>query len=508
MKFVNHKGSFQARETGVGNPITTAVHLIKKQIRADLITIGYNMYNQVMEGLLPSDDLYDLIIQSLPSCFPQLNTSTEALQEMQNRTASAAQDMCQMDNRTKPQIQLELESGPARGASADGSPDLACLRVLLYQTLQSAAWYAERSRKFGADLSEYRDGFLVGLHALADPSLGLGGLLSRVLEAGQLVAACAALLTETAKEKLNGKVNNARFVRPIPGSLIVTGADLNALQDALQGAEQWQIPVFTSGELAHAHGFADLDSKYLMGHVDLEDQANDFAGVSILYTDFMPVKLPNIGLDRIFTCGFARTDEARHLSTLQGENEILWKAMAVYKKGHDLEVLATFLTGWTNETLFELRDSILVDLQAGTVNSLVFIINSATGDKMSCNQESSETSGKEWRLVAGEVNYEIGVMDKAAEDGQQYYYFGSTPDILGGVQLLKILAGDLQTSIRGVPHRVEIPLYREEMVGILFGLMSFGLQGFCLGRQWQGVFTERVLDLLQDRWQVKIADKI
>jgi hypothetical protein len=488
----------------------------KDDIRTNLVVIGRYMYDQVMDGVLPGDDLYNLVMEALPLCFAELNKSVAALAKVKDQTEGIVHQIKQKVAADQIILlsEVPVSEPEERTAGVDTlpeytDPDLHCLRELLWKTLQGAAWYAVRCRDLGADLWEYRDGFLVGLHTLADPSLGIGGLLSRVLEAGQLVCACAAMLTEATQEKLGSKkVADTRIIRPFPRSLVVTGADILALQSILKTAQQRGIAVLTGGELAAAHGYESVRSDNLIGHVVMEDQENDFSGARILCTDFLPAGPETLSDGKLYAYGLAGFDRAIQLPCLSGADadDLLWEGLDDQSIPSEPNVAGKFSTGWDSTSLYNLRNAILAGMQDGAVCSVDLVAQPTGMASAEWLKSCGSEAGEGWYLTAGSPWEEIEARD-FGHALPQSVHLGGLPEILVGVQLLKILAGEMQTSVRGVPHRVLFPAYREELVGILFGLMSFGLQGFILSQQWQGLLTPRVLNLLQDRWQVEICEE-
>ncbi len=492
------QSSFQNGASG------NAIHFLKNSILMELKRLSRYMVEAIYSGADPHPEMFNLVIRSLPLVYPNLNSNKQALQDRAMQLSFIVKQL--QNGQSMDTIEMGSKGGdlrvgtefPAQEFHQDLHPDMDVRSIenLTAECLQCAAWYAYRAQELGADLFDVRDGFITALSAMGQKTTGLGAAISHLMEASQLVCACAALLEQLENEKLGEPVDRTMTVGfPAPGTIIVAGADASKLKEILDYGIEQGISVFTAGELGYLHSRPEIFSAIsLKGHTHIGQlNQKDLAGIAVVSTDWDgPLKAPD-GME--YSVGLAGKGGVQSVSSLK-EELIDLKRFDGIDKSENIRHQGYACTSGAYRGLTARKEDLADMLRNGEIQSIEIHLG------FNPNTTSPGSKGI-WQITTGGDLYPLEKGESNQRDHLRFH-LGPNHHVFYVYLFLIELAGSLGCSLQQIPYRFIVKDSLPEETGLILGLISMGFKHFSLHSGWKDKVTLKVWDIFQERFNLQI----
>ena len=255
--------------------------------------------------------------------------------------------------------------------------DIQSLQDTLIFGLKGIAAYAFHANELGYKNDEINNFMHEAMFStLTNVDFDLNRYLELVLKAGKM--------NLLAMEMLNN-AHFAKFGKPTPTSvysgtkagpgIVVTGHDLLDLYELLKQTEGKGINVYTHGEMLPAHGYPELRKfKHLVGNYgtawqNQRKEFEEFSGAILVTTNCVMIPKETYK-SRMFTCGIAGVDGAKHIKD-RNFSEVIKIALkqpplADNQKG-------TLSTGFNYTAVLGIADKVIDAAKKGKIKHFFFI---------------------------------------------------------------------------------------------------------------------------------------
>jgi hydroxylamine reductase len=400
-----------------------------------------------------------------------------------------------------------------------GDKDIVSLRSLLLFGLRGMAAYAWHARVLAKDNPEVTAWFYKGLRAVGEAH-SVDEWLTLLMEFGQINLKCMALLDEA---------NTSSFGHPVPTKvsmniekgpfIVVTGHDLDDLQQLLEQTKGKGINIYTHGEMLPAHGYPEL-KKYpqLKGNFGTawQNQQKEFNNLPapILYTTncLMPPK-PSYA-DNIFTTSVVGYPGLKHIHDKAGKKDfspVIKKSLELGGWLEDKQFTGInggkeLTTGFARNTVLGVADTVIKAVKTGAIKHF-FLVGGCDGAKNGRNYYTNfvKQTPKDTvvlTLACGKYRFndldigEIGGLPRIMDMGQ-------CNDAYSAVQVAVALANAFKTDVNSLPLTLVLSWYEQKAVAILLTLLSLGIKNIYLGPTLPAFVSPNVLNVLVEKFNIK-----
>jgi hydroxylamine reductase len=395
-------------------------------------------------------------------------------------------------------------------AKATHGDDLAGLQELLTYGLKGAAAYVDHALILGKVEDKAFAFFHEALDALTDPAPTVEKLFALNMKCGEINLAVMGLLDAAHTGKFGNPVPTAVRVTPVKGkAILISGHDLNDLEDLLEQTKGLGINVYTHSEMLPAHGYPGLKKySHLVGNYGgaWQDQAKEFdafPGAILMTTNCLQAPKDTYKA-RIFTSGLVAWPGVQHIANgnFKPVIDAALKAPGFAADGPN----QTILVGFGHNAILGVADKVIAAVKAGQVKHF-FLIGGCDGAKSGRNYytDFAEAVPKDCvilTLACGKYRFnklqfgDIGGIPRLLDCGQ-------CNDAYSAIQVAVALAQAFGCGVNDLPLSLILSWYEQKACVILLTLLHLGIKNIRLGPSLPAFVTPAVLNVLVDKFNIK-----
>lgn len=386
--------------------------------------------------------------------------------------------------------------------------DITGLQELLTYGLKGTAAYAEHAQILGKEDDEVYGFFHDALNFLTKENPSVDELLSYNLKCGEINLKVMELLDNANTGAYGNPVPTQVRITPVKGkAILVSGHDLQDLEEILKQTENTGINIYTHGEMLPAHGYPELKKyKHLAGNYGgaWQDQQKEFAvfpGAILMTTNC--IQNPEKYSERIFTSGLVAWPDIVHISD-QNFKPVIDAALAAEGFQEDNE--EKYITvGFGHNTVLSVADKVIDGVKAGKIKHF-FLIGGCDGAKSGRNYytELAESVPKDsiiLTLACGK--YRFNKLEFGDIDGiPRLLDIGQCNDAYSAIKIAVALAKAFNTDVNSLPLSMILSWYEQKAVAILLTLLSLGIRNIRLGPSLPAFVTPALLNVLVEKFNI------
>ncbi len=400
------------------------------------------------------------------------------------------------------------------GVLATENEDIRSLRGLITYGLKGLSAYLKHANALGYDDEEIDCFMQETLMKIMDDSLTAEELVALTLETGKVGVSGMALL-DTANTSTYGnpeitKVNIG--VGKNPG-ILVSGHDLNDLEQLLIQTEGTGVDVYTHSEMLPAHYYPNLKKyKHLVGNYGnawwkQKEEFESFNGPILMTTNcIVPPKTSY--KDKIFTTGAAGYAGCKHIPGECGSQKDFSEIIALAKTCEAPTEIETgeIIGGFAHEQVFALADTVVEAVKSGAIKKFVVMAGcDGRSPKRNYYTDFAKALPKDTViLTAGCAKYKYNKLDLGD--------IGGIPRVLDAGQCndsysLALIALKLKevfglSDVNELPIIYNIAWYEQKAVIVLLSLLYLGVKKIHLGPTLPAFLSPNVAKVLVENFGI------
>lgn len=385
--------------------------------------------------------------------------------------------------------------------------DLVGLQEILGAGIKGLAAISRQARSLGQVSPRVGPFTVEALNLLAKPGTSAEVLLDAGLRCGEVALEAMAVLDQA---------NHGHFGHPEPTDvamghrpgrcLLVSGHELDQLEQVLVQTAGLGIDVYTHGEMLSAHGYPQIKRHpHLAGHYGgaWHDQRESFAAFpgTIVMTGGCLVPPRDSYRERLFTVGATRHPELRHLGDGDFAPAI---AAALTQPGFG----DTALPRWHRVGFGHRATLGVVDLMAGAVREGAiqrFVLIGGCDGPTSGRHYYSDLAAalpRDWAVltvgcgkfrVLGQATGQIGSLPRLLDVGQ-------CSDSFSAIKIVAALADKLGVPATEIPLSMVLSWHEQKAVTILLALLKLGMRDIRIGPRMPAYVTPGILAVLNEKF--------
>ncbi len=313
--------------------------------------------------------------------------------------------------------------------------------------------------------------------------------------------------------------NTGRYGHPVPTevplgakkgkAILVSGHDLNDLEDILKQSEGKGINVYTHGEMLPTHAYPELKKySHFYGHYGTawQNQHKEFAefpGAVIMTTNCL--KKPHDSYrENIFTCGLVGWPGVTHIND-HDYTPAIERTLALPGFPEDLPG-RTVMTGFARNAVMGVADKVIDGVKSGAIRHF-FLVAGCDGAKPGRNYytefvEKVPEDCVVMTLACGKFRFfdremgDIGGIPRLLDIGQ-------CNDAYSAIQIALALSKAFGVGVNELPLSMVLSWYEQKAVSILLTLLYLGIKDIRLGPTLPSFLTPNVLDFLVKNYDIK-----
>lgn len=396
---------------------------------------------------------------------------------------------------------------------ADKNIDIQSLKDTLLFGLKGMAAYAHHAWVLGFQDETVNNQILRMLAAMLNDRLSAEELLGMLMETGQVNLRCMELLD---------KANTTSFGHPEPTQvcitrkkgpfIIVSGHDLNDLQQLLQQTEGKGINVYTHGEMLPANAYPGLKKySHLVGNFGgaWQEQQREFHNIPgcILMTTNCLMEPRDSYADRIYTTGVVGWPGMQHIPAENGMKDfsgIINKALELGGWEAD-EAEKTILTGFGRNATLSNAGAIIDAVKSGQIRHF-FLVGGCDGARPGRNYyteftESVPADSVILTLACGKYRFNKNEFGTVA-GLPRLLDVGQCNDAYSAIRIAVALAEAFDCGVNDLPLTLVLSWYEQKAVCILLTLLSLGIKNIYLGPTLPAFLSPNVLSILVEKFDI------
>eukprot|EP00033_Pygsuia_biforma_P000913 GCRY01001053.1.p1 GENE.GCRY01001053.1~~GCRY01001053.1.p1 ORF type:complete len:662 (-),score=140.92 GCRY01001053.1:174-2159(-) len=421
-------------------------------------------------------------------------------------------------------IQLGKNSNFANRFDEDGKTVVGLQETILYGLKGMAAYY-HHARVLGARSEEVEAFIRHSLAFMSGPDAArLPDLLHMALETGRHNLKTMELLDGAHTRTFGNPVPTPVLTTPHPGpAILVSGHDLQDLQDILYQTKDLGVNVYTHGEMLPAHGYPGLKDEYphLIGHYGTawQNQRKEFAafpGPIVMTTNcIMPPRKKDTYSSRLYTKHVVGAPHCPHLDS-NSYGDVIRTAIEIggFKPEECPESEEhKYTVGFGHHAVLSLADTILSSISSGDI-SRFFVIGGCDGSEKERNtftQLAENLPQSAVVLTAGCGKYRINHlnMGKTEKGIPRLLDCGQCNDSFSAALIAIKLAEALNCSLQDLPLDFAISWFEQKAVAVLLTLLHLGVRDIKLGPELPAFLTDEALGVLHEKFGLsKISEDV
>jgi hydroxylamine reductase len=404
-----------------------------------------------------------------------------------------------------------IAQGKRVGIKPDPSvdPDIASLKALLVFGLAGVVAYTFHAYRLGKKDDKVFDFVHEGLAATMDKSLGVNDFLGLALKCGEINIRAMELLDAG---------NTETYGHPVPTkvplgvkkgkAILVSGHDLEDLEEILKQSEGKGIYVYTHGEMLPAHGYPKLkEYSHFYGHYGTawQNQQREFAefpGAILMTTNCLQRPTENYK-GSIFTSGPVSWPGTVHVA---GEDfsAVIKKALELPGFPADKESKSVNV-GFGRNAVLSVAGKVVEAVKSGHIRRFL-LVGGCDGAKpgRSYYTDFVEKAPKDTiilTLACGKFRFfdkDLGTI----EDIPRLLDIGQCNDAYSAVKIAQALAEAFNVGVNDLPLSLVLSWYEQKAVAILLSLLYLGIKNIRIGPSLPAFITPNILNVLVEKFNI------
>ena len=401
--------------------------------------------------------------------------------------------------------------------STDSNEDIRSLKQYVIYGLKGMAAYAEHAFNLGFEQDDIFEFIQEGL-VMTTKEQDINSMLDWVMRTGEYGVKVMALLDKANTTTYgNPEISKVKIGAGKNPGILVSGHDLNDLEQLLIQTEGKGIDIYTHSEMLPAHAYPSFKKyKHLAGnyggawHQQLDD-FEKFNGPVVFTTNcLVPPRKATTYNDRVFTTGATGMPEWKHLTKkLANGHKDFSEIIELAKKcPAPVEIETGDITiGFAHNQVLQLANKILDTVNSGAIKKLV--VMSGCDARQKTREYYTEfaknlpkdtvilTSGcakyRYNKLNLGDINGIPRVLD-AGQCNDSYSW------ALVALKLKEVL--NLK-DINELPIVFNIAWYEQKAIIVHLALLYLGIKNTHIGPTLPGFFTPNVLAVAKEKYGIQ-----
>jgi len=391
----------------------------------------------------------------------------------------------------------------------DVNPDILSLQQLLIYGIKGLAAYADHARILGQTDDKVFAFVHEAMAATLDKNLGVDELVGLAMKCGEVNLRAMELLDAA---------NTGTYGHPVPTkvplgakkgkAILVSGHDLQDLEEILRQSEGKGIYVYTHGEMLPCHGYPELKKyEHFYGHYGTawQNQAKEFDAFpgAILMTTNCIQKPRGSYKDDIFTTGLVGWPGVRHIAD-KNFSAVIEKALELPGFPEDTEG-KTVMVGFARNAVMGVAGTVIEAVKSKAIRHF-FLVAGCDGAKpgRSYYTEFVEKVPDDCvvlTLACGKFRFfdkdlgDIGGIPRLLDVGQ-------CNDAYSAIQIAVALAGAFECGVNDLPLSMIISWYEQKACAILLTLLFLGIKDIRLGPTLPAFISPNVLNVLVEKFNI------
>jgi hydroxylamine reductase len=329
---------------------------------------------------------------------------------------------------------------------------------------------------------------------------------------------------------LLNQANTETFGDPIPtkvhtdvwdnSGILVSGHDLQDLEEILKQTAGTNIDVYTHGEAVIAHAYPKFKKFFnLVGNYGgaWQNQKNQFAKFngSLLVTTNNLQQAKKTYLEKLFTTGMVGWDAIPHIDDRKTNQTKNFSALIEQAKQNPSPTLLSdniITTGYGLQSLLALKKPITDAIQANTIKQIIVIAGCDGRHKeRRYYTELVENLPEDCLiLTCGETKYRFNHLDLGEINGiPRLLDAGQTNDFYAIISFLQALQKSLDLeSFNAMPVSFNIAWYEQQTIIMFLALLDLGVKNVRLGPTLPPFFNADILTMLAEKFALKGIDSV
>lgn len=466
----------------------------------------------------------DFIIDALFSTITNANFDETALAQKVERGSELREqlkkraEMSDIHVPSLPEVEWMLTDDSRDWASVGvlrhKDEDQCSLKELVTYGLKGIAAYMSHAQNLGHDAPGVSAFLQRALSDLTMEGKSIEELFDLVLETGQYGIKAMTLLDEANTSSYGHPQITAvsRSVGHRPG-ILVSGHDLQDLEQLLEQSCNCGIDVYTHGEMLPAHyypklkKFSHLKGNYGGSWWHQRDEFESFNGPILMTTNCIVPPLVNASyVNRLFTTGSAGYPGATHIEADEKGRKDFDELIRMAKKSLPPTPIndGVITGGFAHKQMELLTDKILDAVKTGRIRK--FVVMAGCDGRMSARKYYTEFAQKLPHdcviLTAGCAKYRYNGLDLGTIDGiPRVLDAGQCNDSFSLVLTALHLRDKLGLkNVNELPIVYNIAWYEQKAVIVLLALLALGVKNIHIGPTFPAFLSPNVRKELTDRF--------
>jgi hydroxylamine reductase len=412
---------------------------------------------------------------------------------------------------SKDSITELVEQGRLVGIKSDSNvdPDVHSLQWLLIYGIKGVAAYTDHAYILGQKDPTVFAFIHEALAATLNKSLSVNELVALVLTCGKINLRAMELLDAG---------NTGKYGHPVPTkvplsakkgkAILVSGHDLQDLEEILKQTKDKGIYVYTHGEMLPAHGYPELKKyPHFFGHYgtawqNQQKEFKTFPGAILMTTNCIQRPLPNYE-GNIFTTGLVGWPGVTHIAD-KDFSPVIKKALELPGFQEDTNGKSV-IVGFARNTILSVADKVVEAVKNKNLRHII-LVGGCDGAKPGRNYytelvEKAPDDTIILTLACGKFRFfdkDLGTLG----DLPRLLDVGQCNDAYSAIKVAIALADMFGVGVNDLPLSLVLSWYEQKAVAILLTLLYLGIKNIRLGPSLPAFITPNVLAVLVKNFNI------
>ncbi|MBN1785195.1 MAG: hydroxylamine reductase [Candidatus Bathyarchaeota archaeon] len=398
-----------------------------------------------------------------------------------------------------------VKQGKLVGIKSDPNvdPDAHSLSWLLIYGIKGIAAYTDHAYILGQKDPKLFAFIHEALAATLDKSLSVNELIALVLKCGEVNLRAMELLDAG---------NTGKYGHPVPTkvplsakkgkAILVSGHDLQDLEEILKQTKDKGIYVYTHGEMLPANGYPELKKyphffgNYGTAWQNQQKEFKTFPGAILMTTNCIQRPLRNYE-GNIFTTGLVGWPGVTHIAD-KDFSPVIKKALELPGFQEDTDGKSV-MVGFARNAILSLADKVVEVVKSKNLRHII-LVGGCDGAKPGRNYytelvEKAPDDTIILTLACGKFRFfdkDLGTLD----DLPRLLDVGQCNDAYSAIKVAVALADVFGVEVNDLPLSLVLSWYEQKAVAILLTLLYLGIKNIRLGPSLPAFITPNVLAVL------------
>jgi hydroxylamine reductase len=391
----------------------------------------------------------------------------------------------------------------------DINPDILSLQQLLIYGIKGVAAYADHAKILGKTDERIFDFIHEAMAATLNKDLGADDYVGLVLKCGEINLIAMEILDAA---------NTGAYGHPVPTSvplgakkgkaILVSGHDLEDLENILKQTQGKGIYVYTHGEMLPCHGYPELKKyDHFYGHYGTawQNQAKEFDAFpgAVLMTTNCIQKPRESYKDNIFTTGLVGWPGVTHIAD-KNFAPVIERALELSGFTEDTQGKSV-MVGFARNAVMGVAGTVIEAVKNKAIRHF-FLVGGCDGAKAGRNYytefvEKVPEDCVVLTLACGKFRFfdkdlgDIGGIPRLLDVGQ-------CNDAYSAVQIASALADAFECGVNDLPLSMIISWYEQKACAILLSLLYLGIKDIRLGPSLPAFISPNILNVLVEKFNI------